>query len=89
MPEPCRFWLKSNNRCGRPATVIVWGKFFSGDQLGPRCHKHAVDQIGYEAAANYRDQYAVYRIENAGRDRVLPQLEDETPKNSSTTADTE
>ena len=48
--ESCRNWIEAkNDRCGKPARYIVWGKLFDPEYLGPRCEDCAHGQVGYDA----------------------------------------
>jgi hypothetical protein len=60
MTEHCRNWI-GDERCGKPAEFIVWGKLFDPDALGPRCYDCAAGQIGHNALQHGNPQaYAVY-----------------------------
>jgi hypothetical protein len=48
--------------CGQPAKMIVWGKLFPPDALGPRCYDHAAEQIGHRAAGDRSPGYAIYHF---------------------------
>jgi hypothetical protein len=41
----CGEWLdhpaRGPHRCGEPADLILWGRLFDKDALGPRCMNHA------------------------------------------------
>lgn len=41
----CGEWLdhpeRGPHRCGQPADLILWGKLFDPEALGPRCMNHA------------------------------------------------
>ena len=59
MIERCRNWIE-NDRCGKPADVIVWGKLIDPEFLGPRCWFCAEGQLGYRQA--HDPAWAIYRI---------------------------
>jgi hypothetical protein len=60
--EHCRNWI-GDERCGKPAEFIVWGKLFDPDALGPRCYDCAAAQVGHNPLRlNDNISYAVYRL---------------------------
>ena len=76
MGEHCRNWI-GEERCGKPAEFIVWGKLFPLDALGPRCYDCAAEQVGHRGLAVGNPQgYAIYHLNDvdnamAQRDRLL------------------
>lgn len=70
--EVCRNWVAkppygNEDRCGKPALFIVWGKLFPLECLGPRCAVCVIDQLtaaGYHTytALDKRAGYAIYHI---------------------------
>lgn len=43
--EPCRHVLSNGERCSQDSVVIIWGKYFPQEQLGPRCMDHLPDSL--------------------------------------------
>lgn len=70
--EYCRNWVPkppygNEDRCGNPATFIIWGKMFPPEMLGPRCETCAYDQLtaaGYHtySALDKKKGYAIYHL---------------------------
>ena len=57
--EHCRHWVDEKvDRCNEPASIIVWGKLFEMDELGPRCSKHWPSSVHEDRL----DQYAVFDL---------------------------
>ena len=52
--EPTGEW------CGKDADMIVWGKLFPPEALGPRCEEHAAEQLGWRTVDD-RD-VAIFRL---------------------------
>ncbi len=64
MSETCRHWLSDRvERCGEPATIIVWGKYSAPDEFGPRCSQHWPDWVSEDQI----EQYAVFDLRPALR----------------------
>jgi hypothetical protein len=73
---------RSYERCGKPATHIVWGELFDQDVRGPRCEDCLVDQCGWRALRD--PAYAVYRLPSqphpeSGSEEPLAAIADEMP----------
>lgn len=65
MRESCRTIFDSNGqRCSNEADVIVWGKLFNPEHVGPRCWDCAERQLGFNHA--HDRQWAIYRIPKEG-----------------------
>jgi hypothetical protein len=62
--EPCREWVaEKHDRCNERSDVILWGKLFPADALGPRCLDHAAAHIGWRSlAADQIEQHAVFDL---------------------------
>lgn len=44
--ESCRTWDDEKwNRCGAKAVVLVWGKLFDPEDLGPKCIDHLPEAV--------------------------------------------
>ena len=71
--ESCREWPENGERCGAPATAILWGKLFDPEALGPRCEEHASKWLsGRSTRAAHREGWAIYLL-------ALP-VSDSTPE---------
>lgn len=65
--EWCRERLpKNSERCNEPAILILWGRYFPPEGLGPRCYNHAAKHIG-AAGMSRLDQYAVFDLRKVTR----------------------
>jgi len=78
----CRreFPERSYERCGKPATHIVWGKLFDKDALGPRCEDCLVEQLGWRLAKD--PACAIYKLPTqpspgSGSEEPLAEIADE------------
>lgn len=61
--EFCREWPSGAAApCGKPATVIIWGKLMNREALGPRCDDHAADHIGGDYYSDRLNQWAVFDL---------------------------
>jgi hypothetical protein len=62
--EPCREWVTTkNNRCNERSDVILWGKFFPPEALGPRCMDHAAAYIEWRnLSLDQITQYAIFDL---------------------------
>jgi len=50
-----------------PADLIVWGRLFPAEALGPRCIRHYATQTGYHTDDHSLSQSAVYDLRSAAR----------------------
>lgn len=62
--EHCREWVESKfDRCNAQAVVIIWGKLFPPEALGPRCDEHAVPHfMGRSVSEIISACWAVYDL---------------------------
>lgn len=73
--ESCREWVdEKSNRCGDPAIVIVWGKLFDPEALGPRCEFHVEGWLAKQGGVwNLQDAlrqgYAIFDLRGLRRDK--------------------
>lgn len=67
--ETCRHWPHNGDRCDQPAVVIVWGKLFPTDELGPRCGAHLPEQVAAQPFMRL-DQWAVFDLRGLTREDV-------------------
>lgn len=67
--ESCREWDdESMSRCGAPADVILWGKLFPQDALGPRCREHAENHLNHRTLEEcLRQGWAIFDLRNLRR----------------------
>jgi hypothetical protein len=70
--ETCREWVeKKNNRCNEPAVMILWGKLFDPDAMGPRCLEHGERWLREQGAWSFpdalRQHYAIFDLRNLRR----------------------
>jgi len=64
--ETCRHWDEEKwDRCGAPATIIVWGKLSAPEEFGPKCDDHWPENI--EPYRYQLDQVAVFDLRAARR----------------------
>lgn len=65
--EACREWLTAKNRyCHATAEVILWGKLFPIEALGPRCYDHATKHVHHSDL--FDPQRAIFDLRNLRRD---------------------
>jgi hypothetical protein len=65
--EWCREWIEEKvNYCHEPATVIIWGRLFPKEALGPRCDDHAAQRIGHDYYSDL-SKWAVFDLRNLKR----------------------
>lgn len=69
--ETCREWSgEMSDRCNQLAEVILWGKLFPKDALGPRCRYHAESHLqGRSLPDVLREGWAVFDLHNLRRSR--------------------
>jgi len=62
--EHCREWVEHKyDRCNAQAVVILWGKLFPAEALGPRCNFHAVPHfMGRSVTEIITAGWAVYDL---------------------------
>jgi hypothetical protein len=58
--EWCRTCL--NDEVSTPADLIVWGKLFNKEALGPRCIRHFGEETGYSVYDFSVGQSAVFDL---------------------------
>ena len=69
MRESCREWVDEiANKCNRPAVVILWGKLFPAEALGPRCPEHAEKHLGRYYVDAIREHWAIFDLRNLTRE---------------------
>jgi hypothetical protein len=70
--ETYREWVENKaDRCNEPAIVIIWGKLFPPNALGPRCEAHAADYLPLSAMYAI-DQWAVFDLRGLVRQEEVP-----------------
>lgn len=67
--ETCREWpADALDRCNEPAEVILWGKLFPREALGPRCRFHAEKYFGGMSMIDaLRQNWAIFDLRNLRR----------------------
>lgn len=63
--EFCREWVdEKGNYCYEDAEVILWGKLFPPEALGPRCWTHGNDHVDLVGGLNeaIRQQWAIFDL---------------------------
>lgn len=66
--ETCREWVERKaDRCNELATVIIWGKLFASEALGPRCDGHAYKHIGHDYYTDRLSMWAVFDLRDLER----------------------
>lgn len=65
--ETCREWAEDMpDRCNVRAEVLLWGRLFPDEALGPRCYDHAVKWAGHNLYSQM-DQWAVLDLRGLRR----------------------
>ena len=71
--ETCREWVEEKfDRCNAPASVIVWGKLFDPEALGPRCTFHVEGWLSKQGGVwnledALRQHYAIFDLRGLRR----------------------
>jgi hypothetical protein len=65
--EFCREWVEDKtDRCNEPAIIIIWGKLFPAEALGPRCQEHAAKHLP-DLSLHTITQWAVFDLRGLER----------------------
>ena len=71
--EHCRHWPPNEDRCDQQAVVIVWGKLFDINELGPRCAAHLPEQVAAQPFMRL-DQWAMFDLRGIIREDASDQV---------------
>ena len=67
MLESCRECRDEGKEIPVPATVIIWGKLFPPEALGPKCDNHAAIHIGGDYYSPRLANWAVFDLRGLDR----------------------